>query len=77
MTFSEKLFAKLAEVEISQSELARRSGVPQSTVSAYMLGTNKPSWAHVQALAKALGITCNELTDDDPPAPARALGKRK
>ena len=79
--FTAKLFNLMAAESVSQSELSRRSGVPQTTISAYLRRATKPSWAHVQSLSKALGVSCDALTDDppEPVAPARpqARGKRK
>lgn len=63
--FAEKLGKIMGQ--LSQAELARRSGVPQPTISAYILRRNRPSWDHVQALARALGVTCMDLSDDEVP----------
>lgn len=66
--FADKLRALMGSR--SQSWLAEASGVPQTTISAYLSRTNRPSWAHVQALARALGVSCTELQDDEqPPLP--------
>ena len=82
--FATKLANIMVVETVSQSELARRSGVPQTTISAYLRRATKPSWAHVQSLSKALGVSCDALTDDPPepvappPAPRpKAMGKRK
>ncbi len=75
--FAEKLRALMGEMP--QAELARRSGVKQTTISKYILGKIKPSWDHVQALAIALGVSCEQLRDDEPaitPEPAEAPKKR-
>ena len=42
---------------LSQTELAKRSGVPQSTVAAYEVGRNAPTWERVVRLAGALGVS--------------------
>jgi len=75
--FAEKLGKLMGEM--SQAELSRRSGVPQPTISAYIGRRNKPSWGHVQALAVALGVSCEALRDDEPaitPEPAEPPKKR-
>ena len=86
MRFAEKLASLMACADggagIGQQELRRRSGVPQPTISVYLRGVNHPSWAHVQSLAKALGVSTDALVDDPPdPAPlppvARIVSKRK
>lgn len=63
--FADKLQSRMGD--ISQSELARRSGVPQTTLSSYLRRGSFPSWRHVQAIAKALGVTCMDLSDDEVP----------
>ena len=87
MDFAGKLAAVIAAADgagISQGELHRRSLVPQATISAYLRRANRPSWSHIQALSKALGVSCDALTDDPPepvaPVPAprpRPMGKYK
>lgn len=74
--FADKLRAFLGDR--SQPWLAEASGVPQPTISAYLRRANRPSWQHVQTLARALGISCTELQDDDAPAlpPAPEVKKR-
>lgn len=72
---------KLGEVmgEISQAELARRSGVSQQNIHKYLTRKTKASWDHVQALAIALGVSCEQLRDDEPaitPEPAEPPKKR-
>ena len=62
--FAQKLAFHMTAVGASQNGLAKLSGVPQSTISAYLSRTNKPSWEHVQKLARAIGIGCAELQDD-------------
>jgi len=75
--FAEKLGLLMGGV--SQSELARRSGVRQATISRYLKKERIPSWDHVQALAVALGVSCEALRDDEPaitPEPAEPPKKR-
>lgn len=67
--FAEKLGTLMETAAVSQSELSRRSGVPQTTISHYLRRTSRPSWVHVQSLSKALGVSCDALTDDAPPEP--------
>ena len=64
--FAGKFGAMMVAEGVSQSELARRSGVPQTTISHYLRRSSRPSWAHVQSLSKALGVSCDALTDDPP-----------
>jgi len=70
--FAEKLAAMMGD--LSQSELARRSGVSQMNISKYINRLHRPSFDHVQALAAALGCTCLDLCDDELPiAPPEAV----
>lgn len=76
-SFADKL--RLLMGELSQAELGRRSGVSQQLLSVYLAGTTRPSWDHVQALAIALGVSCEQLRDDEPaitPEPAEPPKKR-
>jgi transcriptional regulator with XRE-family HTH domain len=72
VTFPEKLRLARESVDMSQKDLANESGVSQQAIASYELGTRNPNWAAVQALANALGISCNDLTDDP-----KQAGKRK
>ena len=53
----------------SQNELARRSGVSQPFVNQLESGRSAQAQASVlQALARALGVTVDELLREEPPA---------
>lgn len=73
---------------LSQKELAGIAKVSQNAVSQWEAGVREPSWSHVQALAAALGVSCEAFNAQDvapaaapepapPPEPARPAGKRK
>lgn len=66
-SFPEKLAELILKAGLSQSELARQSGVSQTNISRYLRDEISPSWRHVQAIAKALGVTCMDLSDDEVP----------
>lgn len=61
---------------MTQSELARRSGVPQSVVSAYERGRRQPSVAALARLLAAMGLGL-ALADRalDPVTASRQLGE--
>jgi transcriptional regulator with XRE-family HTH domain len=51
------------QADISQPELARRSGLPQSSISTWEAGITEPRWSAVVALAKALGVDTTAFED--------------
>lgn len=59
--FAARLRGKRAEADMSQTELAERSGVSQTTVFQYEDGTQTPGADKLFALAEALGCTPNDL----------------
>jgi len=54
-----KKFRKAAGLK--QTELAKKIGVAQNSVASYETGTRKPEVQNIPKIAKALGITLNEL----------------
>jgi len=58
MTFAQKLRELREEKGLSEVKLAAASGVSLGTVRVYRLGHRSPSFANVQKLAKALGVSC-------------------
>ena len=59
--FAAKLRGKRAEMDISQDELARRSGVSQASIFKYEDGSSMLGADKLFALAEALGCTPNDL----------------
>lgn len=51
------LESEMAKQKISQSELSRRSGVRQATISEVLAGKVDPSLPTLQLLANGLGIS--------------------
>lgn len=64
---------------LSQAELARRSGVAQSTISDYERGAQQPSFASLNRLVEAMGLVLEVATrpreawDDLPSTPGGEL----
>lgn len=50
---------------LSQSALAKATGIPQTTISAYENGTNLPNIQNCIILADFYGITLDELVGRD------------
>lgn len=59
--FAAKLRGKRAEADMSQAELAERSGVSQASIFQYEDGGSLPGADKLFALAEALGCTPNDL----------------
>jgi transcriptional regulator with XRE-family HTH domain len=74
VSFADRLRALREARGFSQYELAKRSGLSKQTLSRLEMDT-VPSWPTVQALARALGVSC-EAFQDEAPAPAKK-GKGK
>lgn len=91
MTFADKLKALRATAEISQSTLARASGLSLSAIHDYEQGKREPSLRSAVKLARALGVPTDDFSEcdevkgaDKPPrakkagaAPARPKRKKK
>ncbi|ASB90446.1 MULTISPECIES: helix-turn-helix domain-containing protein [Bacillus] len=60
VTVKPRLQALLDEKDWSQSELSRRTSVPQPTISRFDSAERHLDW-HVFAIAKALGVNVEEL----------------
>jgi transcriptional regulator with XRE-family HTH domain len=58
---------------LTQQQLGERSGMHKLTVAKLEQGIREPSWATVQALAGALGVTCEAFTT--PPADREPQGR--
>lgn len=75
--FGRQLKALLKECKMSGSELARRLGLSQSTVSIWLTGTREPTPEQLLQIAACLGIAPERLTpatvteiSPEPPEPA-------
>jgi transcriptional regulator with XRE-family HTH domain len=52
------------ELNMTQAELSELAGITQATLSYIELGTNKPQFDNLQALAVALQISIDELVKE-------------
>jgi DNA-binding XRE family transcriptional regulator len=57
MTFSEKLRELREQANLTQEQLAQRSGVNLWTIRGYEQGRREPNWKGAIDLARALGVT--------------------
>ena len=61
----------------SQAELARRSGVPQQTISRIEAGTRRVDLYVLERLARALGVNASVLIEHSEADSPAKRGKRK
>jgi transcriptional regulator with XRE-family HTH domain len=61
---------------LTQTELAAKAGIHRATVARYEAGTYEPTWAHVKALAAALGLSVDAFVNPEPP-PEPPKGKKR
>lgn len=76
----EKLDILLADRGVSQSELARRVGVPQPTVNRWINGKGRMYADQAFAVCRALEVAVDWLLDeavDSPPSPAMTDRERR
>ena len=66
-----KLRVRFAEFELTQNEVARRAGIPPSTLTARMTGRLPFNTREIQALSKVLDIPLDRIGEfffDEPQA---------
>ena len=61
--FAYKLRELREAADLTQGELAERAGLDRVTVARFEAGTHPPSWPSIQALADALGVTCEAFRE--------------
>lgn len=61
--FGRRLQERMEELELSQCELSRRTGVPQMNISSYIRATRSPSVYVLSKLAVGLQLAPSELID--------------
>lgn len=71
MKLNEKILYYRKAAKLSQEELAERVGVSRQAVSKWELGDATPEVDKLLALAKAFGVTTDELLSGEEPAGAR------
>ncbi len=71
MKLNEKILYYRKAAKLSQEELAAQVGVSRQAVSKWELGDATPEVDKLLALAKAFGVTTDELLCQDEPAEAR------
>lgn len=59
--FGARLLKVMSWKGVTQEELAKRTGIPQSMISRYINGENDPSFYKVDRIARALGVSVDEF----------------
>lgn len=65
-TFARNMRVRRAELDITQDELAERSGVTANLIWKYESGSTTPGTDKAYAIAEALGCTLDELCGFSP-----------
>lgn len=72
MTGADRIKRLLKDKGWSGRELARRAGLPPSTVARWIRGETSPQWEDAEALSRALGVPAStflegasDLSDDE------------
>jgi transcriptional regulator with XRE-family HTH domain len=60
---------------LTQQQLGERAGMHKLTVAKLEQGIREPGWATVQALADALGVSCEAFREAPGPAPTPQRGR--
>src|SRR3989344_537354 len=76
LTFGRALLLWRSRRGLSQADLARLSGVPQSNLSNLETDRNDATLRTVRVLAEALGVPPGTLVDGIPPEPVSGPGER-
>jgi len=65
MTWQDKVFRLMEQKNIKQNDLAKMSGVTESSISRYLHSNKRPRLDIVVNIAKALDVETTYLLDDD------------
>ena len=65
--FDQKLKAAMLELDVSQAEVSKRTGIGKSSISQYLSGKNEPTKKRQEEMARALGLESDYFDRDDEP----------
>lgn len=81
MAFGTRLRELRVAGNLSREQLAEKSGISRGAIRNIEQGIRSPAWETVQALAAALGVSCEAFNESAAPEPAKpkraAPGSRK
>ena len=61
--FAKNLNIMLKDLNISQVEFSKRTGIPRTTISAYLNQTNEPTLTNIYKITKELNCTFEDLVE--------------
>lgn len=64
MGIVDRVFEEMKRRHLSQQQLAELSMLAQSTLSKWKMGKGEPTYANIEIVAKAMGMTVSELAAD-------------
>jgi transcriptional regulator with XRE-family HTH domain len=64
MSWKEKVFDLMKKKDLTQKELAKLSGIPESSISRYLRSEQRPRLDIVVNIAKALNVETTYLLDE-------------
>jgi transcriptional regulator with XRE-family HTH domain len=78
MTFGKRLRKLRTDAELTQEELAAKSGMTRSSIAKFERDEREPLLTTANRLAKALGVDCTAFQDDqaEPKKPAKPKRKK-
>jgi transcriptional regulator with XRE-family HTH domain len=76
-TFAQKLKRLREAAGLSQPQLAERAGMNRFGIAKLEQGVREPTWATVQAIARALGLGCQDFEVQPAPPVAPPAGRRR
>jgi len=65
--FGQKLKAAMLELNLSQAEVSKKTGIGKSSISQYLAGKNEPTKTRQEKIALALGLEEDYFDRDDEP----------
>ena len=69
MALGQRIRLRMAELDLTLGQLARKSGLSQHTISQYIQGKKKPDYDEIVALKKALEVDYTWLFEEELDAP--------
>lgn len=74
-TLPQRLVRFRDERGLSQDQAAELAGISRVSITRYENGTREPKYKNLLAIAKAYGLTLEELTGEEKPIPEDELDK--